>query len=621
MSAATNSFIALEKHRMQLEENVEQLKKALQHWRTWDAEYEALKEEVEAIPDPCKPDDLCKVRAEFDGELLIAREIDGIFGWENSRSRDQIINVLQRRIDYVGKNVASLEKQLETAENKYAAAMVISQPDAVDEYGQPITEILEELDDHDNVVSYRLNQPGKSLAQVQQTLEKVGVHTLSSDTSTSPKPEESGPVATQQADDAPAKSSLTPSPNRSTSAPTTTPTPSVKKSVSFSEDVQDPQPPPAKVSARAKRVDRIMKTAKEQEDINLQNAVIPEDEDEDDAELRRQMLQYSMGQVGAVVAEIDLEEDISDNDDSGVECGDNDVDEGDDNDDDDDDEYDDDDDYDDDEEEEEDKFGRFTGRVITDKYRRRLLELEQRLGVKSRFTEQAERDEATQSRDEPGGIGRITVNQGTDSMSSSSRPAPTKSNLKESRDGDVEEKKGVRFAEALDIAPETEAEAESAPMREREAPLVEPLSDIVERTTPTATSSAKPARKQSRFRAARDVNPVTESGVIPKGPFDVPMHYVQQEQRTVPTGPEGSTIADKLVERDTPLSHSVIAPDEFDDTMAQREVADEYHRMRRKFIQRDGGFLKEDERVIQPLDEADGRETMSRFKAARLSQH
>ncbi|KAG6119497.1 hypothetical protein E4U13_007552 [Claviceps humidiphila] len=622
MSAATNSFIALEKHRMQLEENVEQLKKALQHWRTWDAEYEALKEEVEAIPDPCKPDDLCKIRAEFDGELLIAREIDGIFGWENSRSRDQIINVLQRRIDYVGKNVASLEKQLEAAENKYAAAMVISQPDAVDEYGQPITEILEELDDHDNVVSYRLNQPGKSLAQVQQTLEKAGVHTLSSDTSTSPKPEESGPVATQQADEAAAKSSLTPSPNRSTSAPTTTPTPSVKKSVSFSEDVQDPQPLPAKVSARAKRVDRIMKTAKEQEDINLQNAVIPEDEDEDDAELRRQMLQYSMGQVGAVVAEIDLEEDISDNDDSGVECGDNDVDEGDDNDDDDDDdEYDDDDDYDDDEEEEEDKFGRFTGRVITDKYRRRLLELEQRLGVKSRFTEQAERDEATQSRDEPGGIGRITVNQGTDSMSSSSRPAPTKSNLKESRDGDVEEKKGVRFAEALDIAPETEAEAESAPMHEREAPLVEPLSDIVERTTPTATSSAKPARKQSRFRAARDVNPVTESGVIPKGPFDVPMHYVQQEQRTVPTGPEGSTIADKLVERDTPLSHSVIAPDEFDDTMAQREVADEYHRMRRKFIQRDGGFLKEDERVIQPLDEADGRETMSRFKAARLSQH
>ncbi|KAG6317928.1 hypothetical protein E4U22_005784, partial [Claviceps purpurea] len=290
MSAATNSFIALEKHRLQLEENVEQLKKALQHWRTWDAEYEALKEEVEAISDSCKPDDLCKIRAEFDGELLIAREMDGIFGWENSRSRDQIINVLQRRIDYVGKNVASLEKQLETAENKYAAAMVISQPDAVDEDGQPITEILEELDDHDNVLSYRLNQPGKSLAQVQQTLEKAGVRTLSSDSSISSKPEESGPAATQQADEAAAKSALTPSPHRSTSAPTITPTPSVKKSVSFSEDVQDPQSPPAKVSARAKRVDRIMKTAKEQEDINLQDAVIPEDEDEDDAELRRQML-------------------------------------------------------------------------------------------------------------------------------------------------------------------------------------------------------------------------------------------------------------------------------------------------------------------------------------------
>ncbi|KAG5984109.1 hypothetical protein E4U55_005984 [Claviceps digitariae] len=618
MSDANDSFLNLEKHRLQLEENVKQLKKALQHWQTWDAEYEALKEEVEAVPDPCKPDDLHKIQAEFDGELLIGREIDEIFGFQHSKSRDQIINVLQRRIDYVGKNVASLEKQLETAENKHAAATVISQPDAVDEDGQPITEILEELDDDDNVVSYRLNQPGNSLSQVQETLEKAGVHDLPLDSSTATKAE----TATSISSDEHGASTTASNPPKSTpsksgrapsarSTPTTTmiptPAPSVKKSVSFSEETQAAQPPSAKVSARAKRVDKIMKTAKEQENISKQDPIIPEDEDEDDAELRRQMLQYSMGQVGAVVAEIDLEEDVSGDDedqDSGFEYGDDDVEEEED---------------DDDEDGEEDRFGRFTGRVVTDKYRRRMLELEQRLGVKSRFTEQAERDEAGRLESEQGGIGRIIVNSVTDSASANSRSAPSKSNLKESRNGDVEEKKGVRFAQALDIAPRAEAEEETIPTSDQTAPLVDPLSDVVERTTHTEPSAAKQARKPSRFKKARDVNPVIESGIIPKGPFDVPTDYVQQEQRSVPTGPEGCTIADKLVERDTPSS--VIAPDEFDDTMAHQEVADEYHRMRRKFIQRDGGFLKEDESVIQPLDEADDGEPVSRFKAARLSRH
>ncbi|KAG6004723.1 hypothetical protein E4U21_000814 [Claviceps maximensis] len=617
MSGANDSFLTLEKHRLQLEENVKQLKKALQHWQTWDAEYEALKEEVEAIPDPCKSDDLHKIHAEFDGELLIGREIDDVFGFQHSRTRDQIINVLQRRIDYVGKNVASLEKQLETAENKYAAAAVIGQPDAVDEDGQPITEILEELDDDDNVVSYRLNQPGNSLSQVQETLEKVGVLDMPSDSSTASKTEAATSVSSHHREASTATFNLPestlPKPSKAPLAQTTTTTttiptsaPSVKKSVSFSEEEPAAQHSSAKVSARAKRVDKIMKTAKEQESISKQDPVIPEDEDEDDAELRRQMLQYSMGQVGAVVAEIDLEEDISgddDDQDSGFGYGEDDDDLNDDDEDDD---------------GEEDRFGRFTGRVVTDKYRRRMLELEQKLGVKSRFTEHTESNEAGQLEDDLGGIGRIMVKSETDSASASQSAHP-KSKLKESRNGVVEKKRGVRFAQALDIAPEAEAEAEMMFASDQKARFVDPLSDVVERTTQSGPSEATRARKPSRFKMARDVNPVTESGIIPKGPFDVPTDYEPQEQRHVPTGPKGSTIADKLVERDTPSN--VTAPDEFDDTMAHQEVADEYHRMRRKFIHRDGGFLREDESVIQPLDEVDDGEPVSRFKAARLSRH
>ena len=37
----------LENRRLQLEENVAKLRKSLQHWRTWDAEYEGLKEELQ----------------------------------------------------------------------------------------------------------------------------------------------------------------------------------------------------------------------------------------------------------------------------------------------------------------------------------------------------------------------------------------------------------------------------------------------------------------------------------------------------------------------------------------------------------------------------------------------
>lgn len=36
----------LETRRLELEENVAKLRKTLQHWRTWDLEYEGLKEEL-----------------------------------------------------------------------------------------------------------------------------------------------------------------------------------------------------------------------------------------------------------------------------------------------------------------------------------------------------------------------------------------------------------------------------------------------------------------------------------------------------------------------------------------------------------------------------------------------
>ncbi|KAG3177050.1 hypothetical protein PC129_g25530, partial [Phytophthora cactorum] len=58
-----------------------------------------------------------------------------------------------------------------------------------------------------------------------------------------------------------------------------------------------------------------MKTAKEQENLGDNKPIVPEDEDEDDAEMRRQMLAYSMGEVSAVVAELELDDGETDDDD------------------------------------------------------------------------------------------------------------------------------------------------------------------------------------------------------------------------------------------------------------------------------------------------------------------
>lgn len=595
MSGVKDSFLDLEKHRLQLEENVKQLRKALQHWQTWDAEYEALKEEVEAAPDnSTQAEELHRIHVEFEGELLHGKEVDEIFGLQELRPKDQIINLLQRRIDYVTKNIESLQKQAETAENKHAAATVISRPDATDEDGQPITEIIEELDADDNVLSYHLNRPGDAVPHVRDALEKAGVKDLPDGESQPRQQGSESLLALRQSK----PSQIQPNPTARSEKVPPQPAAVPKKTVSFSDGaIPEDAPTPAAladVSRRAKRVEQIMKTAKEQETISNEKPVIPEDEDPDDADLRQQMLQYSMGEVGAVVAELQLEEGDTGDEGDSFDYGDDDFD---------------DDDYDD-----EDSFGRSTGRVVTDVYRQRMLELEKSLGIKSRFTRAAEDEDGDSGIDDDEGIGRIVVKHGTETPPSASKPAPSKSSIKD-KQANGEGKKGVRFAQSLDIAPVDEP---AAPVvQEREEPVTEPLSDIVERSGPSRATEPKAPRTKSRFRKARDGPP--SSAGIPKGPFDVPSKFTEQERRETPTGPDGTTLADQLVERD-PTSNAA-PPDEFDDSMDHNTVADEYQRMRKKFIQRQGGFLKEDESPVQELDEAEGGpERMSRFKAARLSR-
>lgn len=62
--------------------------------------------------------------------------------------------------------------------------------------------------------------------------------------------------------------------------------------------------------------------------------------------------------------------------------------------------------------------------------------------------------------------------------------------------------------------------------------------------------------------------------------------------------------------------------EDIDDEMHRKEIAQEYHRLRARMINRDGGYVKEEEGEVVPLDEEDSGpgKRISRFKAARLGQ-
>ncbi|KAK0383958.1 hypothetical protein NLU13_8047 [Sarocladium strictum] len=597
----------IESQRLELEDNIAKLRKALQHWQTWDIEYEALKEEVDEAAD-YDGDELARIQHDFDGELLTGKEIDEIFGRQKLRSKTQIVDVLDRRIDYVGDNIRTLQKQLDAAEEKLADATgEVYLGSSVKD--SELTEIVEELDDEDNVTSYQLKTPGQALPHVQDALKKAGVKDVPDFPKAETKPAPTSPStsasrsASASASAGPRVIDVSEDPKLEEAINTKAAQegPSAKKNVAFAEDTKagDDRPPPT--SRNARRVEQIMRTAKEQEDQMDQNPIIPEDESPEDAAMRQAMLNYSMREVGAIVAEMELEEIGSDEDDYEFEYSD----------------------LEEEEEEGSDVYARYKGPVITAEYQERMLELEKKLGVRSRFTEAAERRaaEASDSDDEDGpggeGIGRIKISADP-TVPSAAKAAPTKSIIKTRVDGTADQTKGVRFAQALDIANEKDT-TPPTPVSKEKPDIVEPMRDvIVERSGPSKPVEAQPARKPSRFKQNR-----AQGSTIPPGPFDVSPSLIErnaQEHPSAPTGPSGTTIAETLVERETRTRP--VPPDEFDDAMIHDEVADEYQRMRKRFIQRDGGFLREDEAAIEPLQESHGGpERVSRFKAARLSRH
>ena len=589
-----DSFLDLERHRQLLEDNIEKLRKSLRHWQLWEAEYEGLKEEILAANPTPNRKELVALARGYQGELVTNKEIEDILGASASRTAAQVVNLLDRRIDYVEQNVKTIEKQIGAAEKKLAAATVISTPDVRNDEGLPLTEIVEELDEEGNIISSHTSTPGSAKPQLLEVLQKAGVKDL-------PEPAPQPRIISSQVE----KNIKTPQ-----AAPE-----SKKKGVKFSDDTKTG--PEGQKSKTAKRVEEIMSLARQQDAKPTEPPIIPTDESLEDAALRREMLQYGMSEVGAVVAELELEEDSDWTEEDYGQDGTSSTDD-------------------------EDEFGRSTGNVVDTALRQRMVELEERLGV--RMMENIG-NKASEYDIVKEGIGRIKIN-GQDESSQADGDSMAQAASGKPPQGDKSEnsptsaKKSVRFSEKLDIA---SAHQPPAPVANPQKHITDPVSDIVERTSPKQAVSPTTPKKTSRFRSARTATPNIINGplasssassispllslqpVIPSAPkpFSTSIQFSPAEERTriMPTGPEGRTLASTIVEREVPLNASAAEPDELDPQLLHQEVATEYHKMRNRMIQRQGGFLKEEEGEIVPFTEEEGGpKKMSRFKAARLAR-
>lgn len=602
MAQSKDHLSDLDRHVQALESKVNQLRASLTHWQQWYLEYSALKEEVEQLPtDPPPHEQLRRIRRDFESNLLTKKEINEILGKNDLREPEQIVSVLSRRMDYVEQNINSLTRVLETEENRLAAATVIAQPDAGtdEESGLPITDIIEELDDDDNVVNFRLQGGADVEPKIVEALKKAGIQEKDLPENEAELPGDQEAPGPSPAQDQSAKegngdaAKTADGTQESASQGETAPR---KKSVSFAEDTK---PGPDAVeplqSRAAQELERLMQKAREQEAMDLSKAVIPENESAAESQLRREMLEYSMSEIGPVVAELQLEEDYSGDEDDM--------------------EWDDLDDYEEetDNEDGEDELGRSKRSVITPDYMARMQELEKRLSGNSAFS--VGRSE-TQPKKLDEGIGRIAVVNESNSSAAAPAAAPPK-------------KKSVSFAPELDIAPNPVIPP-TADTRPKERKIAH-VGDITEKTVEPEMlkDPEEPPKRVSRFKKERGAAPSpspSQSAGLPPGPHQLPASFktAQAAPPAEPTPPEHQTMAPTVVERAG--SADPTEPDEMDDTLLYQAAAVEYNRLRNQLIQKQGGFAQQDgaldsETGLVPLDEElGGPQRMSKFKAARLAK-
>ncbi|KAK4659547.1 hypothetical protein QC762_111240 [Podospora pseudocomata] len=499
----------LSTHITTLTQKVTQLRASLSHWQQWYLEYSSLKEEISLLPSttPTPVESLRRIRRDFSGKVLTQKEINEIMGKTDFREVEQMLSLLTHRIDYVEGNINTVGKMLEQEENRLAAAEVVASPDVPrdEESGLPIMDIVEGVEEGKE----KKEQEEKKATP--KAVERKG--------------EPKGGVADGESMVA-------------------------KKTVTFAEGTKPGHAEREKLEKTfaQQQLEHVIKIAQESQAMDMSKAVVPEDEPEEDAKLRREMLEYSMSEIGPVVAELTLEEgEFSDDEDWDMD--------------------------DEEEDDDEDDLGRSKHSVLSSDYIQRMQELEKKLGVKSAFSAPVQQERTVPDE----GMGRISV------VKESAPKAATKTPKEKAK---APKEKSVSFATELDIAPTTTTTRPDASA----APKINPVVDIVEKVTDLTMQDdepEEPPKRVSRFKKER------ATGGLPPGPHQLPATFIHKAAAPPPepTPPEDTTIAPTVVERPTPATAA--EPDDMDEAMLYQAAAVEYNRMRNQLIQKQGGFIED----------------------------
>ncbi|ODH51468.1 hypothetical protein GX48_02334 [Paracoccidioides brasiliensis] len=621
MAQPSDHLAGLERQRLKLEESVLKLRKCLYSWRLSYAEYDELKHDVTAMEENCANEDFIRIGREFGGSLVNENEIKILLGVKQgiTRTKQQVVDAISRRMDYVQQNIKVLEKRILVSEKKLDAMLTVEHPGAINEEGLPITDIVEELDDDGNVILSSTTTPDQAAPGILEVLKKAGMDDLAKDKIGDKQNagldnfERKLQILPQKADDskdidssAPAHTTLssedTPIEKLETFA-------SVAQATSTLSSATGTIAPSAYTRQTAQSEDNNDPSASGTSSSDDASLTTDIDEPPEDAALRREMLKYSLEEVSAVVAELEMDESGSE---FSVE-----------------DEY-----YmmsDDEDDEEEDEHGRSTRKMIHDDYRRQMMELEKKLNARSLENVGPNPDhlppEIRNELDAP------VSDKGSPDVAHKTYP---------------KKEKKVAFMDTLDIAPPA-APTSPTPVKEccvepPSAPVVQDT--VVEQTQVKREETMKDTtalKKNSCFKTVRKAAepihfesptawptpaacpsaPSTNQPLLPLFPAKPSKpNQDPSSRRSAPPSQSPKPLADKLVER-TIARENAVPPDtyELNEKLHKQEIATEFYKIRNRKVHQEGGFLCEDEENdgITPLDdEGQLPKKVSRFKAARM---
>ncbi|KAK4692476.1 hypothetical protein P7C71_g4739, partial [Lecanoromycetidae sp. Uapishka_2] len=379
MAVTRDSFVDLEKHRLQLEQNVAKLRSSLQHWQAWEIEYEGMKEDILGLgsdhtqaelvrrlktiqnavsqqPDPeiegsqlpasssseClhkdskqRPSTLKKRVSFADGTKEEVTHAPTIVAPQD-RSREEIAQIIKQiqQEHYVGiREAIEAVPQSDLKSEKVTVA-----------FGQKLS-LLEKVRDK-KLKSAKVYQQWKKGFLEQFDKENQALSEVQ-DVDTLQEP--------------PGAANIAVDPQERVTVPATS------KSMGNGKKVVNGNIAPAKMAENASNSQRETSTFNAINNL-LDNTeipkvkkpfdpIIPANESPEDAALRRQMIQYNMDEVGAVVAELDLDEDNDSADEYSEDGSDENS----------------------SVEEDEDQFGRTKRRVLDDGYRAQMEALQKKL--------------------------------------------------------------------------------------------------------------------------------------------------------------------------------------------------------------------------------------------------